>query len=193
MGPPEPLEESESRLDSEPGGTAPCQRREDDPAALAAFPLKSEASTLLRGKAKSPSNALKSEGVDLSAEISALRPPAEDDGVHAAWRALRELWAVRPWPVTPREMAIGWALFVKIVADGTPLDAVLAGAGAWVRGVDDPRYLMALPQWLAAKGWEYAPPPKRMRQARASGQRHGYQRRQKTDLASLMHQLGQAM
>jgi hypothetical protein len=114
--------------------------------------------------------------------------------VHAGWRALVELWAVRPWPMTPRELAIARTIFVRLVAEGVPIDAILAGAGAWVRGIDDPRFLMALPQWLQAKGWERGPPPKRMRKAQArGGQRHGYQRRKKTDLASLMHQLGQTM
>jgi hypothetical protein len=99
---------------------------------------------------------------------------------------------VRPWPVTPREMAIARNLFVRMITEGVPIDAILAGAGAWVRGIDDARYLMALPQWLAARGWEHAPPTKPKRQAQArGGQRHGYQRREKTDLASLMHQLGQ--
>jgi hypothetical protein len=116
---------------------------------------------------------------------------AGDGGLHAAWRALVELWAVRPWPITPRELAIARALFVKAIAEGTPIDAILAGAGAWVSGVDDPRYLKALPQWLQAKAWEHGPPAKRKRQPpQASGQGRGY-RREKTDLASLMHQLGQ--
>lgn len=72
-------------------------------------------------------------------------------------------------------------LFVKTVAAGTPIDAILAGAGAWVSGIDDPRYLKALPQWLAAQAWEHEPPAKRKRRAR----------REKTDLASMMHELGQ--
>ena len=113
------------------------------------------------------------------------------DGVHAAWRALVELWAVRPWPITPRELAIARTAFVKAIAEGTPIDAILAGAGAWVSGVDDPRYLKALPQWLQAKAWERGPPAKRKRQAQASGQRRGYQRRERTNLTLLMHQLGQ--
>lgn len=129
---------------------------------------------------------------DDPAEPSA-SPPAEDDsgGLHAAWRALVELWAVRPWPIAPRELAIARAIFVKAIAAGTPVDAILAGAGAWVSGVDDPRYLKALPQFLAARGWEHGPPAKRTR-PQAGGQRR-YQRREKTDLASLMHELGQTM
>jgi hypothetical protein len=175
-GPPEPLEEPERHVEADPGSTSPRgQRREDDPAAH---------KTLLHrnGKLARPST------IPQASRPSALGPEA-GDGVHAGWRALRELWAVRPWPITPRELAIGWAIFVKlVVAEGVPLDAILAGAGAWVRGVDDPRYLMALPQWLAAHGWEHSPPPKRMRQAQGRGAR-----REKTDLASLMHQLGQTM
>jgi hypothetical protein len=120
-------------------------------------------------------------------------PQAEDGGLHAAWRALVELWAVRPWPITPREVAIARTLFVKTVAEGTPIDAILAGAGAWVSGIDDPRFLKALPQWLQAKAWEHGPPSKPKRQAQARGQRRGYQRREKTDLASMMFALGQTM
>ena len=117
-------------------------------------------------------------------------PSAEEDsgGVHAAWRALVELWAVRPWPMTPRELAIARTLFVKVIADGTPIDVILAGANAWVAAVNDPFFLKALPQWLAARCWEYPPPVKPKRQ---TGQRR--QRREKTDLASLMHELGQTM
>jgi hypothetical protein len=86
--------------------------------------------------------------------------------VHAGWRALRELWDVRPWQTKKaRELAIARVLFVKLVAAGVPIDAILAGAGVWVRGVDDPRYLPPLPQWLQANGWEYSPPPKRARRA----------------------------
>jgi hypothetical protein len=133
----------------------------------------------------------------LEAEPGGTSPSNGDDGdgrLHAAWRALVKLWAVRPWPITPREVAIAHMLFVQTVAAGTPVDAVLAGAGAWVSGIDEPRFLMALPQWLQAKAWERPPPAKRRRQApQAHGQRHGYQRREKTDLASLMHQLGQTM
>ena len=114
-------------------------------------------------------------------------------GLHAAWRALVELWAIRPWPMTPGEMAIARMLFVKMIAEGVPIDAILAGAGAWVRGIDDPRFLKALPQWLAARGWEHGPPAKSKRQAQARGQRRGYQRREKTDLASMMFALGQTM
>jgi hypothetical protein len=111
---------------------------------------------------------------------------------NAAWRALVELWSVRPWPMTPRELAIARALFVKAIADGTPADAILAGAGAWVAGVNDPWFLKALPQWLAARCWEHAPPAKRTRQ-QAGGQRRANQRREKTDLASMMYELGRTM
>ena len=62
--------------------------------------------------------------------------------------------------MTPRELAIARTAFVTAIAAGVPIDAILAGAGAWVRGVDDPRYLKALPQWLQAKAWEHGPPAK---------------------------------
>jgi hypothetical protein len=129
----------------------------------------------------------------LEAEPGGASPSNGGDGdgrLHAAWRALVELWEVRPWPITPRELAIARAAFVTTVAAGTPIDAILAGAGAWVSGINDPRYLKALPQWLQAKAWEHGPPAKRKRQApQPSGQGRG--RREKTDLTSLMHQLGQ--
>ena len=114
----------------------------------------------------------------------------DDGGLHAAWHALVELWAVRPWPMTPRELAIARTAFVTAIANGTTVDAILAGAGAWVGAVSDPWFLKALPQWLAARCWEYPPPTKPKRQ---TGPRRGYQRREKTDLASMMYQLGRTM
>jgi hypothetical protein len=137
-----------------------------------------------------PAEPLEEPEIHLEAEPGGTSPSNGEaaDGVHAAWRALVELWAVRPWPITPRELAIARTAFVTAIAAGTPIDAILAGAGAWVSGIDDPRYLKALPQWLQAKAWEYSPPAKRKRQApQASG--HG--RREKTDLTLLMHELGQ--
>jgi hypothetical protein len=65
---------------------------------------------------------------------------------------------------------------------------ILAGAGAWVSGADDPRFLKALPQWLAARCWEYPPPAKRKRTRSAASQR-----REKTDLSSMMFELGRTM
>jgi hypothetical protein len=82
--------------------------------------------------------------------------------VHAAWRALVELWAVRPHgPMTPRELAIARQIFVTAIANGTPIDTILASAGAWASAVNDPWYLKPLPQWLAARCYEYPPPAKR--------------------------------
>ena len=115
--------------------------------------------------------------------------------LHAAWRTLVEPWAaVRPWPITPRELAIARALFVKAMAAGVPAELILAGADRWIAEIDAPRYLPSLPNWLAACGWEHDPPTKSKRHSpQANGQRRGYQRPQKTDLASLMHELGRTM
>ena len=155
----------------------------------AAEPLEEPESHLEAEPGRTSPRVWRREDDPADSEQCSKSPP---DGVHAAWRALVELWAVRPWPMTPRELAIARTAFVTAIAAGVPIDAILAGAGAWVRGVDDPRYLKALPQWLQAKAWEHGPPAKRKRPApQASGRGRGYQRREKTDLASLMHQLGQ--
>lgn len=126
--------------------------------------LAAQASSPAERKAASPVGAPRSEESARSSAPDPIAPP-EETTVHAAWRALLELWSVRPWPTTPREVAIARTLFVKAVANGTPVDAILAGAGAWVSGVDGPRYLTPLAQWLAARSWEFAPPPKRTRRS----------------------------
>lgn len=174
-GAPEPLEDPEGHLEAEPGGTSPRGGRGKEDAKTG-----SQCKDPFYPK-PIPAGASSSAGAGQAHEAG--------DGVHAAWRALVELWALRPWPITPRELAIARMVFVAAIAAGTPIDAILSGAGAWVSGIDDPRYLKALPQWLQAKAWEHEPPAKRKRQA--SGQGRGYRRREKTDLASLMYALGQ--
>ena len=72
--------------------------------------------------------------------------------------------------MTPRELAIARQILVKAVADGTPIDVILAGARQTVAACDAPRYLPALPTWLAAHGWD-KPPPQKPKRPRFAGNR----------------------
>ena len=62
---------------------------------------------------------------------------------------------------------------------------ILAGARAWIAGIDAPRYLPALSKWLAGRGWEKAP-PQRMRREGATQRRYGERHYgRKPDLAQI--------
>jgi Helix-turn-helix domain len=97
---------------------------------------------------------------------------------HAAndFDVLRDLWQ-RGWASddTPKAQAIARAAFAKACARAEA-DAILDGAQAWVDAFaagDGVRFLPALPQWLAGRGWQRPPPTKRSR--------HGGTRRRRDD------------
>jgi hypothetical protein len=80
-----------------------------------------------------------------------------------AWRELSgEIWR-RGWASddTPKALAIGKQVFTKACREGVHTAHILEGARTWIAAADAPRYLPALPQWLAAKGWRRPPPTKR--------------------------------
>jgi hypothetical protein len=52
--------------------------------------------------------------------------------------------------------------FTEACREADP-EEIITGARAWVAAADAPRYLKPLPKWLAARGWEKAPPKKRER------------------------------
>jgi hypothetical protein len=80
-------------------------------------------------------------------------------------RELRELWQ-RGWAGddTPKAQAIARNAFAKACRDTDPAD-IIEAAKTWVAAADAPRFLPALAQWLAARGWETPPPTKRGRRA----------------------------
>jgi hypothetical protein len=67
---------------------------------------------------------------------------------------LEALWQ-RPWPDDEREAR---KAFVEACLYAEP-EEIIAAAHGWVeRFRDAPRFLPALPKWLAAKGWTKSPP-----------------------------------
>jgi len=85
-----------------------------------------------------------------------------------AWLELRELWR-RGWASddSPKAIAIAKAAFERACQEVAPGE-ILEAARTWVAAADAPRYLPALAQWLAAKGWEQ-PPPRRKARGRGGG------------------------
>jgi Helix-turn-helix domain len=108
---------------------------------------------------------------------------AEDDAAERVWRELCALWR-RGWQSdeTAKAVAISKLAFAKACTLANP-DEILAAAKTWIAAADAPRFLPALPQWLAARGWEKRPPPKN-RPAYAGGHRNGTRQR-KPDFASI--------
>jgi hypothetical protein len=114
-------------------------------------------------------------------------PPAEDDGAHAAWRALCELWRRgHPADDTSKAIAITRAAFVKALAQGTPPEQIVAAAKVWVAAADAPRFLPQLATWLATGGFAQKPPAKRERRSNKSVRRDQLPRQNgKVDLTTL--------
>jgi hypothetical protein len=102
------------------------------------------------------------------AEGVEIHPPAVIVGRESSghWRELRSIWE-RGWASddTPQAIAIARNAFARACRDGAEADDILDGARVWVAAADAPRFLPALPTWLAAKGWETPPPTKRGRRA----------------------------
>jgi hypothetical protein len=109
-----------------------------------------------------------------------------DEREAAAFAQLRTQWR-RGWASddTPKQQAIARATFANACAAVDDPDEILDGARPWIDGIDAPRYLPALPHWLAARGWE-RPPPTKAKRAPGDGRRGGNGRRsygRKPDLA----------
>jgi hypothetical protein len=85
----------------------------------------------------------------------------EQDHVGDAFGELRALWR-RGWAGddTPRAVAMAYSAFGRACQEAEAGD-ILDAAKAWVAAADAPRFLPALPQWLAGRGWEQPPPIKR--------------------------------
>jgi hypothetical protein len=88
---------------------------------------------------------------------------AGPDSPRDRFQELRGIWQ-RGWPADDSSKAQGIArhAFGRACCEAEP-GAILAGARTWAAAADAPRYLPALPQWLAAHGWEKPPPKKRAR------------------------------
>jgi hypothetical protein len=78
------------------------------------------------------------------------------------WRELRALWD-RGWASddTPKAQAIARQAFAKACREIDDPADIIEAAKTYVAAADAPRFLPALPQWLAARGWETPPPTKR--------------------------------
>jgi Helix-turn-helix domain len=63
---------------------------------------------------------------------------------------------------TPKAIAMARQAYERACKDAEP-DEIIEGARAWIAAADAPRYLPALPRWLAARGWEKPPPTKASR------------------------------
>jgi hypothetical protein len=153
----------ESHVEADPGGTSPKGwRRADDQAAT-------------RTK------------VSITAVMETLAQP-EDGGAHAAWAELRGLWRRGHLADdTPKAIAITRAAFVKVIAQGTPPEEIVAAAKQWVAAfaaADGLAYLPQLATWLSSRGFERLPPAKRKRRSNKSRD-HLPRQNGKVDLTTL--------
>src|SRR5262249_47138744 len=77
------------------------------------------------------------------------------------FQELRAVWA-RGWAGddAPKAVASARQAFVEACRE-VDADTIIEAARAHVAAADAPRYLPALPQWLAARGWQTPPPPRK--------------------------------
>ena len=80
------------------------------------------------------------------------------EGIAEVFAELRGIWA-RPWL---DDEAADHAAFLKVISAGVDPADVLDGARTWVAAVEA-RFRKPLAKWLAARGWEKPPPPRRQR------------------------------
>jgi hypothetical protein len=124
-----------------------------------------------RAREASQSGARASDGPapDLTTKSAADRPTAKTErgreGVGPTVRAkanskieggyleLQQVWAVRGWIDDHTE---GWRAYAAAVSEASP-SAILAGAQRWVREINDPQFLPALPKWIKDQGWRKSP------------------------------------
>jgi hypothetical protein len=107
---------------------------------------------------------------DDQAATPSTNPLAEDGGAHTAWRELCAVWRRgHPADDTPKAIAITRAAYVKVIAQGTPPELIVAAAKVWSAAADAPRFLPQLATWLATGGFEQKPPAKRERRSNTSG------------------------
>ena len=99
------------------------------------------------------------------------------------WCELRALWR-RPWPDTPKALAIARQAFERACREGAEPEEILDAAKTWVAAFtagDGVRYLPALATWLAARGWETLPPKKKRKRRGNKPYGKGYSRRDQDD------------
>jgi helix-turn-helix protein len=111
----------------------------------------------------------------------------------SAFRDLRALWR-RGWASDdePKAQAIARQAFERACREAEP-DEILEGAKRWIAAADAPRYLPALPQWLAGRGWEKPPPTGKTRRSHGGPQRGNGARQygRKPSLAAIAHRLAE--
>jgi hypothetical protein len=100
---------------------------------------------------------------------------------------LRAIWA-RPWVEDDAADQRAFEVACREVAPEDIIDA----ARTHVAAADAPRYLPSLAKWLAGRGWEKEPPPKRARRSHANGRHDGLPRSNgnKVDLSKVFFGLG---
>jgi hypothetical protein len=78
---------------------------------------------------------------------------------------LQQVWAVRGWVDDHTE---GWRAYAAAISGKVSPSAILGGAQRWVREINDPQFLPALPKWIKDEGWRKSP-PKYYRQGEKTG------------------------
>jgi hypothetical protein len=98
---------------------------------------------------------------------------ADGEKEDQAFRDLRGVWR-RGWPAddTPKALAVARNAYAKARQEVGP-EEIIEGARAWLAASEAPRFLPALSQWLAARGWQMPPPTKAKRAHARNGVRYG--------------------
>jgi hypothetical protein len=102
---------------------------------------------------------------------------------------LRALWRRgHPADDTDKAVAAARAAYAKALAEGALAEQIFESAKQWVAAADAPRFLPALPTWLAGQGYLKPPPQKKPARevARGNGGHRNYRNGGKPDMARMM-------
>jgi hypothetical protein len=90
---------------------------------------------------------------------------------------------------TAKAVAVTRAAYARAIGEGAQPSEIVEGAKQWIAAADAPRFLPALPSWLATHGWQHPPLQKtRTREAVRGngGHRRDYRNGGKPDMARMM-------
>jgi hypothetical protein len=130
-------------------------------------------------------NLPKEEGLPSAEQVERSEPKTNSER-DARFEELRALWRRGHLADdTDKAIAIARAAYAKAIAEGARPEEIVEVAKQWIAAADAPRFLPALPNWLATHGWEH-PPLQKTRTREAVRGNGAYRRKETPDLALAM-------
>jgi hypothetical protein len=123
-------------------------------------------------------NLPKKEGLPRAEQVEKSKPRTdserdagfEKERLAQSFAELRALWRRgHPADDTEKAIAVARAAYAKAIARGARPDEIFEIAKQWVAAADAPRFLPALPSWLATQGYLKPPPEKKRTREPARG------------------------